>query len=259
MTEPFQPQPATLPDIPTADIDWDVKLMANELGWEWDDEIGRYVDGDGTPVTEQETLSAVEAELSFWEDEIDSLSELLLAETIDVTEWEQRLADSVAAIAAIFFLFGLGTLDKLEDEHTDFVNKRLTTQYEYLRGFSEDISAGSLTTAMIGARSKLYVHDAESNHGYAQNYAHPVERWPYYSNVLGNPERHCNQCPAETAKGIVERGNLPAIGTRECGTRCHCHFAYYTEADARQRNSISRFGWVGRDSIVSTILIPVTS
>lgn len=257
MSEPFQPQPVDLPDIPTADISWDVRIISDEQGWTWDDEIGRYVDSDGTPVTEAEIMAVVEAELADWESLTQELTDSLIDGTYDVRDWEQAIAEIIAAVAAIFFLFGLGSIDKLTDEHTEFANERLQTQYEYLRAFSEAVLAGTLSAAMIGARAKLYVHDAESNHGYAQDFAHDTNEFPFYSNVLGST-RPCEQCPRETAKGIVTRGSLPAIGNRLCLSRCHCHFAYYRSQDEPQRETLKRFGWLGQDSLTIPIVESLT-
>ena len=257
MSEPFQPTPVDLPDIPTADISWDVRSLADEQGWTWDEDLGRYLDSNGQPVTEQEILDVVTAELESWEAETDALTTLLIDGEYDVRDWEQALAEIVAGVAAIFFLFGLGDRDKLTDDLAQEVTDRVQTQYEYLRGFSEAILAGTLTAAMIGARSKQYVHDAESNHGYGQDAAHDVERFPFYSNVLGSMQP-CVECPELTARGIVPRGTLPAIGTRECGPGCKCHFAYYTEAEARQRESLQHFGWLGHNKLTAAIAIPLT-
>jgi hypothetical protein len=105
----------------------------------------------------------------------------------------KALAEIVAGVAAIFFLFGLGDRSKLTDELTTEINERVQVQYEYLRDFATAILAGTLSIAMINARSKLYVHDAESNHGYGQDAAHDVEKFPFYSNVLGST-RPCKQC-----------------------------------------------------------------
>ena len=259
MTEPFQPQPVDLPDIPTADISWDVRSLADEQEWTWDADEGRYLDSDGQFVTEQEILDVVEAELADWESIVDEATDALLNDDVDVIGWEQRIAEITAGVAAIFFLFGIGgDRSFITDEHTDFANERLQTQYEYLRGFSEAVLAGTLTAAAIGARSKLYVYDAESNHGYAQDFAHDVERFPFYSNVRGGSEQPCTECPALTARGIVRRGTLPPIGARECGPGCKCHFAYYQTADGRQREGLSKFGWIGQNKITLSIKTPVT-
>lgn len=248
--EPFVPSAAQLsnPSYLEAladEIEWaDVRSLATEQGWQWDDEIGRYVDGD-RPVTESEVMDVVESELDAGEAAIQAITDALIAGESDVNEWERQLAELIAAAAALFFLFGLGSADKLTDEHTDFVRDRLNTQYQYLRQFSELVAAGSLSAAMIGARAELYIHDAESNHGYAQDFAHDADEFPFYSNVLGSV-RPCEQCPRETAKGIVPRGSLPAIGNRLCLSRCHCHFAYYRSQDEERRDTIPKFGWVGQ-------------
>lgn len=257
MTDLFQPQPVDLSDIPEPDLTWEVRSLADEQDWVWDDELGRYVDDDEQPVTESEILAVVQAELTDLESQVDALSDELLAESIDVATWEERLAELTAAVAMLFFLFGLGDRSKLTDDHTEFVEDRLRTQYDFLRNFSTQILAGGLSAAMIAARSKLYVHDAESNHGYAQDFTHDTERFPYYSNVLGSTNP-CDECPELTMRGIVARGSLPMIGTRLCQSRCHCHFAYYTTADAVQRMSMRGVGWLGQSSIVSSILVPVT-
>jgi hypothetical protein len=77
-----------------------VRLLADEQGWTWDDDMGRYLDSDEQPVTEQEILDVVTAELTDWESQVDELVDILESGEYDVQDWEQALAEIVAGVAA---------------------------------------------------------------------------------------------------------------------------------------------------------------
>lgn len=262
MAEPYIPPSQTLPPISHLDqyldFDWDdVESLADDQGWEWDEDDGRYRDEDEALVSDDDILQLIYDKLGELESGIESARDDLV-ESGDLTQWEERLAEITVTTALLFFLFGIGARGNLTDNHTEHVRGRLETQFGYLRDFSEAIIAGEKSEAMIGAQGKLYAHDAELHYSQAQDFVHDKENWPFYSNLLGGCS-HCNQCPEETAKGIVERGSLTPIGSRACLWRCCCNYAYYKKQDTTQRQTLeyksytlnrARYGWVGKDLLV---------
>lgn len=250
MAELFEPSPEELPDI--AELierieaaDWeDAKDIAAIQGWVWDESAGQYKDGDRV-VTNNEILEVIYAELEDFEGQVSDLA-ATLTDGGSVKDFESGLLDIAIAAAMLFYLFGLGTRQNLAGNE-DFFVERLTTQVEYLRLFSEDILAGNLTAAKLVARANLYPQDDQLMYSQAQEIIHRAGDWPYYSNVLGGCQ-HCWQCPDETAKGIVWRGELTPIGERQCLWRCCCSYQYHRTASGTDSYSpllTAKRGWIG--------------
>ncbi len=264
MADKFQPSPSDLPDLSEYDklteFDWDdVRSLAEEKNWEWDDDQGLYVDDNGDAVGLDAVLELTYEELEQIKNEVARLTEDL-EESEDVEEWERKLAELAAATAALFFLLGIGSRDAIADDHEQHVKDRLTTQFGFLRQFSNDILDGSLTVDGIRARANLYPQDAQLQYSEAQEFVHSAEEWPYYASILGSCD-HCQQCPEEAAKGIVERGSLTPIGARLCLWNCCCMFQYYktqTGDTNSYRLTKHAFGWLGETKLTLPVTTPVT-
>jgi len=228
--------------------------IADEQGWVWDDDAGQYLDDGGNPVDSDDILQLTYAEIERIEGQISEATSQLENGDITLSEWERSLAEITATTAALFFLFGLGALGSITDEHSQHVKDRLAIQYQFLRAFSERIAGGQLSIAAIVANANLYPQDAQLHFSQAQLFAHAEGDWPYYSNVLGGCQ-HCSQCPDETAQGIVERGTLTPIGDRLCKWRCCCMWAFHKTRDGNDSLGMPRFGWVGVKSGLKAPLI----
>jgi hypothetical protein len=258
MPDPFTPPSSTLPPLsdyePLTDIDWDsVRSLADEQGWVWDDSSGQYLDGE-SPVDTDDILQLTYAEIERIEGEISDISAQLENEDISLSEWEELLANITAATAALFFLLGIGSVGAITSDHNQHVKDRLTTQFEYLRKFSDRIAAGELSMTGLIANANLYPQDAQLHYSQAQEFIHSVDDWPFYSNVLGGCQ-HCSQCPEQTAQGIVERGSLIPIGARLCKWRCCCMWAYHKTRDGNDALGMPSFGWVGVKAGVKAPLV----
>ncbi|MEO1390986.1 MAG: hypothetical protein AAFV85_26945 [Cyanobacteria bacterium J06634_6] len=213
-------------------FDWNlIRSIAEEQGWEWDDEAGRYRDSSGELVTYQQILDVTQSELARFEGDIEGATALLVEGDATVPEWEELIAEITISAGLLFLLFGLGgrrpgeTMESAARSH-------LERQFRFLQTFAKSVLTGKMTINGIIARAKLYIHDAQLLYNQAQDFLHPVDIWPFYSNVLG-PCAHCEQCPAETAQGIVLRGALTPIGERLCRWRCCCQWSFHKTQDER--------------------------
>lgn len=236
----------TLPALAESDFDWtSVRNIADEQGWQWDDEAGRYRDADGELVTYQQILEITQAELSRLEDELDEATTLLIDGDASVSDWEELVAEITVSAALLFFLFGFdGSLPG--DEEETLIRQELTRQFEFLLQFSQSVADGAMTESGIRARAKLYVHDAQLMYTQAQELLHPVELFPFYRNVPG-PCQSCDECPQITARGIVPRGALKPIGQRLCLVNCCCQWAFHKTQDERfdEPTLLDRgYGWL---------------
>lgn len=213
-------------------FDWQtIRSIADEQGWQWDDESGRYLDIGGSVVTPQQILDVTQVELARLESEIEEATALLIEGDATVPEWEELIAEITIGAALLFLLFGLG--DRKPEPITEgMARTHLERQFGFLQSFAKSVLAGQMTINGIVARAKLYVHDAQLLYGLAQEFIHPVDLFPFYSNVLG-PCQHCVECPQLTAKGVVPRGTLKPLGERLCKWRCCCQWSFHKSQDER--------------------------
>jgi hypothetical protein len=232
----------------SAIIDWDeVRNVASEQGWTWDDDAGRYRDKDGNLVSADQILNLTYAELDLLNQDVNDYCNLLIAGDISLKEWEMQIARIIVITTALFFLFGFGgNVERITRDHQQYLTNRIQRQFEFLRNFSEDIQTGKMSERGLKARTRLYVQDSQLGYSEAQELVHGIGDWPFYANVLGGCD-HCEECPAETAKGIVRRGSLIKIGSRECRWNCCCHYEYFKTADGRTDKAsllTKKTGWL---------------
>ncbi|ESA35942.1 hypothetical protein N836_09490 [Leptolyngbya sp. Heron Island J] len=243
MADKFQPSPSDLPDLseydPLTEPDWDeVRSLAEEQDWEWNEDKGAYVDDDDDEIVPLSTiLELTYEELERIQGEISTAVEKL-EDDEDVAEWERRIAEIAAAAAALFFLLGMGARGNINDDHSGHVRDRLTVQFEYLRQFSEDILDGNLTINRIKARANLYPQDDQLLYSEAQEFIHSTEEWSYVRNLLGGCQ-HCRDCLNEAAKGWVERDQMSMPGTRMCRWNCCCMLEYAKEKPGQNSNQLT--------------------
>ena len=252
MAIPFNPPPESLPSQSSLeellDFDWDtVESIADDEGWTWDDNRGAYFEG-GNIVSPDRILSVTRTRMDGYQSQIRSVSNDLTSGNISVSEWERRVAEITVSVALIFFLLGMGSRSKITGDDTEDVKDRLRLQFDYLRNFSEEILNGDLTVGRLSSRAELYIFDAQNNYSLGQEATHSASEYPFYSNVLGST-MPCEQCPRETAKGIVPRGELISIGQRICLSRCYCSFWYYRTQNESQVQTLPligiKDGWIG--------------
>lgn len=236
MATPFTPPAEELPPLENllSQVEIDLGTVTNiaeERRWVYDDERGIFVDAAGDVVPFDE----IRAELNERIDAADRQIEQLLTSTYEGENTIEELEDSVAAILILllpmFFLFGKGgDADRANQPDIDFMVARLRQQIGYLRNFSRDILGGKLTQNEIRARFELYTRDDAIAFEEGWDRLHSAADYPWYRNVLGGC-RHCADCPNETAKGYVRRGELIPIGARACRWRCCCHYEYSNSID----------------------------
>ena len=213
-------------------FDWaTIRSIAEEQGWQWDDDLARYLNIEGNVVTHQQILDVTQAELARLEIEVEEATALLVEGDATVPEWEELIAEITIGAALLFLLFGLG--NKQPDEITESMARtHLERQFGFLQNFAKSVLAGGMTANGIAARAKLYLHDAQLLYGLAQEFIHPIDVYPFYSNALG-PCQSCPECPQITAKGIVPRGTLKPIGQRQCFVNCCCQWSFHKTQDER--------------------------
>lgn len=125
-----------------------------------------------------------------------------------------------ASLAAALTLMGP---QELTVEESKILTAQVVAQESYLKNFEAQVVAGSQSPEGIPARAAMYGHAVW---GTALNTQRQVVidsgEMTEEINILGG-ENHCEECPAESAKGWVPIGTLKPIGSRQCLVLCRCH------------------------------------
>jgi hypothetical protein len=101
--------------------------------------------------------------------DVDTLARQLANEDITVQAWEAAMRDTIRDTFAAQYAYGRGGLNAMTAGDWQAINDLADAQAEYLRAFAEDVAAGRLSEAQIGARADLYL--ASSRHAYGRGLA----------------------------------------------------------------------------------------
>lgn len=118
------------------------------------------------------------------------------------------------------------------------VGARVKSQYRFLDNYAGQVDSGAqpLDGRML-SRSRMYADAARATFEETRRGARMETGWQEERRILG-PAEHCTGC-LKYAGRWAPIGSLPAIGSQQCRTRCHCHFVY-RRRDRRGRWSYSR-------------------
>lgn len=257
MAEPFIPPDETLPPLESLLPDeisfQDVKDLAGEEGWTYDEDVDQFFDRNGEPVTLQQIRALIDEEVDAADTVITEYTESVFDGESSLSEWEENVAEVLIGLALILFLLGFGgQREKITFRDIDYIERRIQEQLGYLRRFSRDILSGQKSREHIRARVRLYTRDDSLAFEQAWDRLHDDRMFPWYRNVLGGCE-HCQLCPQESARGWVRRGALIPIGSRDCRVNCCCHYEYSNSRERPQTDTLLKqnYGWLGNGLVVS--------
>ena len=96
--------------------------------------------------------------------DLDRLVRRLADGELTVQAWEAEMRAAVRQVHAAEYAYGRGGLDAMTAADWRVVDEIAAEQWGYLRGFAEDVSAGRLSEAQIGARARLYAASARTSY-----------------------------------------------------------------------------------------------
>lgn len=88
--------------------------------------------------------------------DVDALTRRLADKTISVQEWEREMTQALRDLFHAQYAYGRGGLNAMTAADYAEAHRLVEEQRVFLRAFTEDIAAGRLSEAQIGARAKLY-------------------------------------------------------------------------------------------------------
>lgn len=194
--------------------------MAN---WEWNEASHRYRNlSTGRYLSAAASIELRDDMVTRLRSEADTLARRLATQELTVQQWETEMQRAVREIQTVQYAFGRGGRNAMTDVDRQILADLIRDQYTYLRGFAQDVAAGTLSEAQIVARAKLY-HGSSVRayeHGKAASWGVQL---PHYPADGSTPCKSACRCRWD----IADRGDtIEATWKRSASESCSGCVAY---------------------------------
>lgn len=203
------------------------------MPWTWDPRTLRYRDTDtGRFVRRADALAWSWRSIQASSNVTATLAGYAAEGSLSAADWMTMMRDEIKLEHIRQYTLGIGGREQMTFSDWGKVGSQIKEQYTYLRGFADEVAAGTLTEAEIANRISMYVNSAreayETANGKAQVKAGMTEvLW-----VLNPALENCIGCQefADMGWTIIEEdaygGAVPGSGDTPCLTKCGCHEEY---------------------------------
>ena len=219
--------------------------MATAFTWDTKSQRYRYKDS-GKYVSAEAVRNLSEKYIDQLKDDLGTIADKLIQGKINVATWEETTAKALKELHINQFLLGRGGLKQVTSRDYGVIGAELKKEYQYLRGFSQDILAGKMTREQFRDRVSKYVDSSYGIYELGRAEAHRGAGYNWERRIR-NTAVSCDSCVVYAARGWQPLGTLSAIGSEcECRARCRCH-KEYSDNHKRPTDSLvsSQWGWVG--------------
>jgi hypothetical protein len=189
----------------------------------WSAASQRYRDeATGRFVSQVAVNQAVDAVIKAGSQHMVTMTQALQTNQITLAEWQTQMATEIKMLHTGAAALGRGGWAQMTQSDWGWTGQRIRAQYGWLRNFAHDIAVGHQPMdGRLLARAAMYAEATRATQREMQRFNASVIGRTQERNVLGAAE-HCGGCLSATARGWVPLGTLPAIGNRECRSRCRC-------------------------------------
>lgn len=172
-----------------------------------------------------------EARQEAFDDRAAALMALLRAGDISLADWVNEMKREIKRLHTTSAAVGKGDWRAMTQADWGRVGREVRTQYDYLRGFVNDLVAsdGLPLADKWDWRALLYAGAAWGTFSRAELNEMLAQGQTQYKWTLGVAE-HCPDCLEYADHGWVPIGSFdpvfPGSGHTVCMTNCHCHLEY---------------------------------
>lgn len=192
------------------------------MPFQYDPASRRYRDSDGRYLPASTVRAAVDTVVASSGQTLRDLTSQLRDGTLSIPMWQQQVAAEVKSLHLATAAASRGGWASMTPSDFGWTGQRLRTQYAYLRGCATDIASGQQSlNGTLEARAALYAEAARSTAREMERRMGAETGMEQERNQLGASD-HCPGCLSATSRGWVTIGTLPAVGNRDCRSRCRC-------------------------------------
>ncbi len=207
---------------------------------------GKFVSKDAIASLTQKHIDQVSADAT-------KVIDLLIDKKISVSTWESTTAQTIKELSIAQYILGKGGIARMEQKDYGEIGYLLKQQYKYLRGFSEDLLAGNLTESQARSRLQQYINDGRTLYEAGRREAHLTDNFTRERRIRTKADS-CSECIDYAARGWVEIGTLPAIGSDcSCKSNCGCRWEF-SKTDKTDSILTQDYGWLKPRSLLPCTL-----
>lgn len=215
--------------------------MPSEFSWDKSTQRYRYKDS-GKFVSKEAVRSLTEKYINQLKTDVSTIADKLIEGKITVATWEETTAKTLKELHLNSYALGKGGVAQMSNRDYGIIGNELRSEYEYLRGFSQDILKGELSEAGLRDRLSLYIDAAWGSYERGREESHRINGFTWERRYR-NSARSCASCIVYAARGWQPLGSQPHIGSAcECRSKCRCH-KKYSKDRRRPKDSLLAQNW----------------
>lgn len=197
----------------------------------WDAVSRRFRDPSGKFVSESTVRAVLDRTLASGAQATRGITEGLASGNVSLAQWQAGMREAVKSSQLAASALAKGGWAQMSSSDFLFAARRIKEQYRHLRKFAGQLATGAQPLgAQAAARAELYAEAARATHREMERRLARQGNREYERSVLGAAD-HCEGCLDAASAGWQPIGSLPAVGSRDCLSRCHCHFEFRMAAE----------------------------
>lgn len=189
--------------------------------YRWNRNAGRYVDGRGRFVQRAAVRAELDQALIAAKARMLGVSDSLRAGGISLPDWFAEMRQMVKQVQLYSAAAAKGGWAQLAPADFGRIGGLVREQYKFLANFAREIADGLPLDGRFLRRVALYGEAGRRTYHRTEDIEMEARGMNEERSVL-HPADHCDDCPAEAAKGWVPIGTLIPIGERACRGGCKC-------------------------------------
>lgn len=189
---------------------------------------GRYRGPGGRFVPQAQIRAWLDTALDNATKRVDALATALRSGRIDLISWEVAMRREVKQVALYSASAARGGWAQMSDADYGRVGQHVRSQYQYLRGFAQDVQKGvTPLNGRLNNRAALYGQNGRALY-HRMEVADQRLRGMTERRNKKSPRDACEGCLSATAAGWhpIDSKSVPEIGARNCGNRCRCRWEF---------------------------------
>lgn len=145
---------------------------------------------------------------------------------------------------------GVGGQGNLTPREYGILGAELKRQYQYLRGFSKELTTNGMSEAQFRSRLQMYVQNARNAYerGRLESHSKSGHKWERRRRTKSDS---CEECISYQARGWQPINTLPNPGMQcRCRARCGCYKQF--SKDIAKPADMLRWGWLDKQPLGKT-------
>lgn len=187
----------------------------------FDKKTGRFRDSSGRFVSDQSVRDAINKVGDAFKREAGRYTKGLKEGRISKTEWANKMTALVKNNLVVTAAIGRGGHKQMSKRDWGRTGAAVKREYRYLRGFSDVVN--KLSPAQAVARARSYAQAGFIAFSQESQRARAVHASEAKRNL--HASESCEGCRSLAGEWVLV-GEMPPIGSQECGHRCRCSISY---------------------------------